>query len=51
MFKNKLTMKKVLAVIVLAAFAFASCQKEEVAQPEKASLKTVSEKKDVSGWD
>ena len=44
-------MKKVLALIVLAAFTFASCQKEETAQPETTSLKTVSEKKDTSGWD
>ncbi len=44
-------MKKVLAVIALAAFTFASCQKEETAQPETKTLKSVSEKKDVSGWD
>jgi hypothetical protein len=44
-------MKKVLAIIALAAFTFASCQKEEAAQPETTSLKTVSEKKDTSGWD
>ena len=44
-------MKKVLAIIVLATFTLASCQKEETAQPETTTLNTVSEKKDTGGWD
>lgn len=44
-------MKKLLALMVLSSFVFASCQKEETAQPEKQTFKSVSEKKDVSGWD
>ena len=45
-------MKKTLAIIALAAFTFASCQKEETAQPElKTKVSDSAEKKDTSGWD
>jgi hypothetical protein len=44
-------MKKVLTLMALVSFVFASCEKEEAPQPEKESFKTVSEKKDTSGWD
>lgn len=44
-------MKKLFALFVLASFGFASCDKEEIAQPDHSTIGTVSEKKDTSGWD
>ena len=44
-------MKKVLAIIALASFVFASCDKEETAQPDNSAVSSVNAKKDLSGWD
>ena len=44
-------MKKLFALIALVSFVFASCDKEETAQPDNSTVSSVNEKKDLSGWD
>jgi hypothetical protein len=44
-------MKKILAVLILAAFTLGSCQKDETIQPDSKVTNSVGDKKDLSTYD
>ena len=44
-------MKKVLALMLLAAFTLGSCQKDETVQPDSEITNKVGDKKDLSTYD
>ena len=44
-------MKKILALMLLAAFTLGSCQKDETVQPDSKITNTVGDKKDLSTYD
>lgn len=44
-------MKKILALMMLIAFTFGSCQKDETLQPDSKITNSIGDKKDLSTYD